>query len=345
MRVIQISAKHETAGACLLSPPEDFISHNDNLGHTILVVENDPLIVKMMDDVLEFNNYNRVFAFTAEEGLDVIKNAPVDMIITDTSLPKLSGENFIAKMASLNLNIPIIVITEENIDNFLKLALKYNLGNILQKPLKKDELLSLIHKLITKKGIFGLENYLYFGAKEIKKIKLKSSREITSALQQILDYAELCGLNEELSSSFKLILIELISNAIYHSHGRTDLKMKRAEFTIPGDKYVEIKYASDGHKFGVSITDFMGTLSKKRFLEALIDLREKDKRLKEAAEKGEDITPFLKDSGRGLHITREMTSEYYFNIKKNEKTEVIVLSEFSASGKESSHQIKINEIS
>jgi DNA-binding response OmpR family regulator len=330
--------------ALKLSTVQDFISYNDALKHTVLVVEDDPSIVKIMDDILEFNNYNRMFAFTAEEGLEIIKENSIDMIITDTNLPNMSGEKFIAKLSSLNLRPPIIVITDENIDNFLKLALKYGLGNILQKPLKKDELLSLIHKLITGQGFFGLENYLYFGLKEIKTLKLKSNKEITEAIKKILDDASLCGLSEEALSFFKLLLIELISNAIYHSHGRTDLKMKRSDFTIPGDKYVEVKYASDGHKFGVSITDFMGTLSKSKFLEALIDLREKDKKLKEAIQKGEDITPFLKDSGRGLHITREISSEYYFNIRKNIKTEVVILTPIKPSANEISHQIKINEV-
>ncbi len=324
--------------------PEDFISYNDNQTHTILVCEDSVVIQKIMDKILEFNDYKKYFASNGKIALDIIKNNKIDMLISDINMPIMGGFELVKQVNSLGYKFPIIMMTDKNIDEYLKIALECDVGNILSKPLKKDEVLSLIYKLLTGKGIFGLENYLYFGIEELCTFQITSSKEIEGAITSILNNACKYGLPENIKMPFKLILIELISNAVYHSHGRTDLKMKRASFDIPNGKYVEIKHGYDGYRYGVSITDFMGTLSKRRIIETLIDLNERDKKIKEAMEKGEDISPYLKDSGRGLHITREMSPEYYFNIKKNEKTEVIILMDFEKKNKFLSQPIKINEI-
>ncbi len=323
---------------------EDFISYNDDQKHTILVCEDSIVIQKIMDKILEFNNYRRLFAANGEIGLNIINNNKIDMLISDINMPIKGGFELVKEVRALGLDFPVIMMTDKDIDEYLKIALECDVGNILSKPLKKDEVLSLIYKLLTGRGLFGLENYLYFGIEEIETIKITSSKGIENAINEILECAQKYGLPTKMKMSFKLILIELISNAVYHSHGRTDLKMKRASFDIPGGKYVEIKHGYDGYRYGVSITDFMGTLSKRRIIETLIDLNEREKKIKEAMKKGEDISPFLKDSGRGLHITREMSPEYYFNIKKDEKTEVIILMDFEKKGKYLSQPIKINEV-
>jgi CheY-like chemotaxis protein len=266
------------------------------------------------------------------------------MLLSDINMPLMGGFELVKNIKTLGYKFPVVLMTDKNIDEFLYKALEYDVGNILSKPLKKDEVLSLIFKLITGIGFFGLENYLYFGIEEFDTIIIKSSKEIENAINIMIEKAKKHGLPTETVMPFKLILIELISNAVYHSHGRTDLKMKRVPFDIPEGKYVEIKHGYDGYRYGVSITDFMGTLSKKLIIETLIDLNERDKKIKDAMSKGEDISPFLKDSGRGLHITREMSPEYYFNIKKGEKTEVIILMDFNKKNKAVSNPIKINEI-
>jgi CheY-like chemotaxis protein len=323
---------------------EDFISYNDDQKHTILVCEDSIVIQKILDKILEFNNYRKLFAANGSIALDIIKNQKIDMLITDINMPIMDGFELVKEVKKLGFDFPIIMMTDKNIDEYLKIALECDVGNILSKPLKKDEVLSLIYKLLTGIGLFGLENYLYFGIEELKTIKIKSSKEIEDAINEILESALKYGLPEKMKMSFKLILIELISNAVYHSHGRTDLKMQRAAFDIPDEKFVEIKHGYDGYRYGVSITDFMGTLTKKRIIETLIDLNERDKKIRDAMAKGEDISPYLKDSGRGLHITREMSPEYYFNIKKGEKTEVIILMDFEKKGKYTSQPIKINEV-
>ena len=325
---------------------EDFISYNDDKKHTILVAEDSVIIQKIMDQILEFNNYNRLFAANGTLALEIIKNKKVDLLISDINMPGMNGIELIKKLNEENIKIPYILMTDQDIDKFLKIALENDIGNILSKPLKKDEVLSLIYKHITQKGFFGLENYLYFGIEELKRIKIVSSNQIEKGIDLIIESAINHGMPSELQLQFKLILMELISNAVYHSHGRTDLKLQRKHYNLPEGKYVEIKYGYDGHKFGVGITDFMGTLSKKIIIETLIDLRDRDKKINEALKKGEDISKYLKTSGRGLHITRELSPEYCFNIQRGVKTEVIILATFSEDEKKKvrSHQIKINEI-
>ena len=65
----------------------------------------------------------------------------------------------------------------------------------------------------------------------------------------------------------------------------------------------------------------------------------------EAIENGEDPTQFIKDKGRGLQMAREMSNEYYFNLRLNQQTEMIVLSWLKKKPvTHASHSIKINEL-
>ncbi len=323
---------------------EDFISYNDSQKHTILVCDDSIVIQKIMDQILEFNDYKRLFASNGKIALDIIQNEKIDLLISDINMPVMDGFELARNVRQLGYKMPMILMTDKNVDELLYKALESDVGNILTKPLKKDEVLSMMFKLITGIGIFGLENYLYFGIEELDTITITSSKEIENAINVILDKAGKHGLPSGMAMSVKLILIELISNAVYHSHGRTDLKMARKPFDIPQGKMVEIKHGYDGYRYGVSITDFMGTLTRKMIIETLIDLNERDKKIRTAIEKGEDISPYLKDSGRGLHITREMSPEYYFNIQKGVKTEVIILMDFEKKNKTASSPIKVNEI-
>ena len=50
----------------------------------------------------------------------------------------------------------MIMTTDKDIDTFFDVIFDEGIGNVLCKPFKKDEILNLAEKLITKKNIFGL---------------------------------------------------------------------------------------------------------------------------------------------------------------------------------------------
>jgi hypothetical protein len=47
--------------------------------------------------------------------------------------------------------------------------------------------------------------------------------------------------------------------------------------------------------------------------------------IEESMTTGADISEFISESGRGIDLVRKLSGEYYFIIKKNSRTEIILI--------------------
>jgi len=116
---------------------EDFISYNDNQRHTILVAEDSIVIQKIMDQILEFNNYNRFFAANGQIALDIIKNKKIDMLISDINMPGMSGLQLLHEIKS-NYKTPpptVMMITAYGDEESYNKAMSEGANDFLTKPL------------------------------------------------------------------------------------------------------------------------------------------------------------------------------------------------------------------
>jgi CheY-like chemotaxis protein len=116
----------------------------------ILVVDDEPNIVKMVKSRLEANGYQVVSAFSGQECLLRAKTEMPDIIVLDIMMPGMDGTQVgqILKLDAATKNIPIIFLTclvEENeVPKQHVVA-----GNIiLAKPFKAEELLAMIKKIV-----------------------------------------------------------------------------------------------------------------------------------------------------------------------------------------------------
>ena len=118
---------------------------------TILVVDDEPAIVKVVSFRLKKAGYNVVSAADGQEGLDLIGKIKPDLILLDLRLPVLDGFQVCQKVkADENLKaIPIIIFTAssmgENIDSRYK---EVGADDYLIKPFEPEVLLEKIRKLL-----------------------------------------------------------------------------------------------------------------------------------------------------------------------------------------------------
>ena len=94
---------------------------------------------------------------------------------------------------------------------------------------------------ITKKKIFGLNNYLD-NIKEIKRMKVKKSLQINRAIDLIIEQIISWNLRIPNRATLGLMLNEMVINAVYHSHGLTQEKLERIPVELPDDKFVDIQF-------------------------------------------------------------------------------------------------------
>jgi len=312
-------------------------------GYNILLCDDSITILRILSSYLQKAGGIVYTAINGKEGLEVCSKNDIHLIISDINMPEMDGFQFFKSMDEAKYNIPKILITDAEIDEYINLVIDHNIGNILSKPIEMRELVTVCYKLITGQKIFGLDNYLttdrMFGT------ILSNSREIQTAIHTIIEFARMYKLSESKSNFLSIILDEVLSNAVYHAHGFTREKELRQEITLKNNDTVEVCYGANKTHLGISVTDFKGTLTKQRILKSFRGVIEEVKLLAQASKTGEDVSSVIAEKGRGLQMIRIMANEYYFNIKLNKLTQVIIIVELADSKlKKINSSIKIQEI-
>ena len=109
-------------------------------GKTILIVEDDPVLLKMYTEKFTFEGFDVLNAKDGEEALKVSLAEKVDMILLDIMLPRMSGTDFLEKLRqdTKGKNIPVVALTnlaeEDEKQRALKLGVKEYLVKAMQTP-------------------------------------------------------------------------------------------------------------------------------------------------------------------------------------------------------------------
>ncbi|MEW6410942.1 MAG: response regulator [Candidatus Zixiibacteriota bacterium] len=78
---------------------------------TILVVDDEPLIRDLLEQFLLLERYKPICVESAERALEVLKEQPIDAVITDIMMEGMSGIDLLVKVKEFDLEIPVIMIT------------------------------------------------------------------------------------------------------------------------------------------------------------------------------------------------------------------------------------------
>lgn len=298
----------------------------------------------ILKNVFIEGGYDVLSCESAYDAIAQLKIYDIDLVVSEVELP---GDNAFALYNYLNTYysyIPVIMTTEKDIDYFFDRVFQEGIGNVLSKPIKPNELLSLAEKLITKKNIFGLSNYLSSKDSVIKKLRIPSSEQIKPAINMVIRQIEDWGFTLKNKSVLNLILNELCINALYHSHGYSKEKEMRLPVRLKENEYVDIFFVQGKTGYGISINDYKGKLSKTKILDSIQKAIEQNQMILKAAESGDDISELVSETGRGIELVRKLSAEYYFVIKQNVRTEVILLFDREdQSGREPKSSLKIIE--
>ncbi|MBI3989584.1 MAG: response regulator [candidate division NC10 bacterium] len=120
----------------------------------ILVVDDDHLTVKVMQDLLHLHGYQVLTAYDGQEGLSLARAERPDLIILDVMMPKLDGFKVarLLKSDKLYRRIPIIILTVRAGEEDLALARMSGADLYLQKPFDPDLFLEKVRDFLPKEG-------------------------------------------------------------------------------------------------------------------------------------------------------------------------------------------------
>ncbi len=108
----------------------------------ILVVEDNPLNLKLVRDVLEVAGYEVIAASTGEECLELVASATPDLVLMDLQLPGIDGREALTRMrnGSLAREVPIVAVTAFAMASDRESALAAGFDGFIEKPISVREL-------------------------------------------------------------------------------------------------------------------------------------------------------------------------------------------------------------
>jgi DNA-binding NarL/FixJ family response regulator len=291
----------------------------------ILIYDTDDMLGQAEFNTLAKEGHTPLLVRTDEEVFYTLERTVVDLVIIDTDIHGVPGSGFLflKKLRERFPNMPYVMTTERNLDDYMPQIMRNAVGNILVKPVMKEPLLNVVEKLVTKQGIFGLQNYLR-KVENLRKVRLVASDQVRPTIDRILAQAREWGFVHLDEMVLRILMQEMISNALYHSHGRTLEKLQRDQIRLEEGKFVEVIYGHSPEKFGIGIIDYNGKLSKEKILNTLFDVAEQDRIILNAAQ-NPSAQVNISDSGRGIDLLRKLSGEFYYNIRRNFMTEILII--------------------
>lgn len=127
---------------------------------TILVVDDEPLIRKLMQETLTRLGYTVFLANQGSAALEIAAKETIDLVITDLQMPGMDGVTLLKKLKKLDPGLMVVIITAyASIENVIT-ALRYGAFDYLLKPVSPENLEAVIDKAKSHKKLYRENEFL-----------------------------------------------------------------------------------------------------------------------------------------------------------------------------------------
>ena len=121
------------------------------MGKRILIVDDEPMMLKGLKYSLEQEGYETASALDGEEALARFFDESYDLILLDVMLPKLDGLTVCQRIRE-HSNVPIIMLTAKGEDMDKILGLEYGADDYIPKPFNLLEVKARIKNVLRRAG-------------------------------------------------------------------------------------------------------------------------------------------------------------------------------------------------
>jgi len=189
---------------------------------TILVVDDEKNYRLVMETLLTKEGYQVLTASSGEEGLTALKEADVDLVVTDMKMPGLDGLQLLGALKERLPDLPIIIMTAYGtVDKAVK-AMKKGAFDYITKPFENEQMLLSVARALELSRLVR-QNRMLQG-------QVASRYGFESLVGQSRSMREVYALIEKVAPTKTTVLVdgesgtgkELIARAIHHRSLRRD---------------------------------------------------------------------------------------------------------------------------
>jgi nitrogen regulation protein NR(I) len=123
----------------------------------VLIVDDEPNLRKILSAQLSRDGYDVMTAEDGEQGLAMLKEHHIDLVITDLKMPKVDGMTLLRKALIDEPELPIVLITAHGTIDTAVEALKSGAFDFVTKPFDKDEVRQIVAKALKTRELRGAD--------------------------------------------------------------------------------------------------------------------------------------------------------------------------------------------
>ena len=120
----------------------------------ILIIDDDAGVRASLQYGLKLGDHDVALAQNGDEGIQRLRESPVDLVITDLFMPGKDGMETIMELRREFPSVPIIAISGGHLTSgsALQAAKLMGAAHVLQKPFDAEKLVSVINEALRPKG-------------------------------------------------------------------------------------------------------------------------------------------------------------------------------------------------
>lgn len=117
------------------------------MAEKILVVDDDPTLVQLIETSLRQDNYEIIIASNGEDGLRLLSELKPHLMVLDIMMPAMDGWEICNRVRKVS-TVPIIMLTALGSQEDIVRGLRAGADDYLVKPFQKDELLARVSAVL-----------------------------------------------------------------------------------------------------------------------------------------------------------------------------------------------------
>ena len=129
--------------------PSESTSMPDDTGKHVLVVDDDVAVADLLGEMLRMSGFRVTTCYSAREALRNVQQDPsIGLLLTDQTMPEMTGTQLIGRATQLRPGLPHIVCTGWGDTIASGHDGESAVRNLIAKPVESDALLALVRKLL-----------------------------------------------------------------------------------------------------------------------------------------------------------------------------------------------------
>ena len=118
------------------------------MSRRILIVEDEPALLRGLDDTFQAQGYEVLTAPDGAAGLDLALNRKPDLILLDIMLPRVNGYEICRAVRERGMEMPILMLTAKGQEEDIVLGLNLGADDYITKPFRRGELIARVNAFL-----------------------------------------------------------------------------------------------------------------------------------------------------------------------------------------------------